>query len=469
MKKIIKYRSVWLLVLFFTFSINLFPQPGYLKQYDRIPMKVQLFGSQLLNHDSVVHRPNLFNKIKNMGADIVVCENVVDSNAYSDYDSVYSAGLKLMPFQQSGIDYIAKYAEASYTMWEAEGTPEEDGDATLTRDSLNTGITTSGTRTCIVTEPESPSGLILWGPGYAQRKTYYYGGNTIEYTAQYQMKLDYNPYYEEGYPELEGNEIVVCTLQVTASKFEIVGGQWQITQVHVVDSMILKAMDFERYGSWKNFEIDYSLENLIDDGLQADFSKSLLKEAIAPESNVIRFIEFRVIWNQINFAQLYVDKIILSDVKGEGLLTGDVQEAIINMSDNTTLNWSPDFDNTVVSWYLKDEPNFIDNQEPVRIINNLIKGAAGSTGRQAYLTIAGSFNGTYSGSNLGAEPLNVIEESLKRNKMEGVQLNFYLYDYPWNDDHSTYKEDNVYHMTETHLSKINNSPYADIVVRSAIR
>ena len=122
------------------------------------------------------------------------------------------------------------------------------------------------------------------------------------------------------------------------------------------------------------------------------------------------------------------------------------------MSKNINTNWSPNFETTVLGWCAKDEPDWIDHLEPIRFINHLID-SANAGNRQLYITIAGSCTGRFGESDFGTEKLFKVEEILKRNKMQGNQLNYYLYDYPWNESDPEYLggSTNIENMLDWHL------------------
>ena len=85
----IKFKYFLLFSLFFSISFTkLIAQPAYVKMYDRIPMKVQLWGSQWYSQSYV--------KLKEMGADIVMADQLDQE----DYDSLYKVGIKIIPLGQ---------------------------------------------------------------------------------------------------------------------------------------------------------------------------------------------------------------------------------------------------------------------------------------------------------------------------------------------------------------------------------
>jgi hypothetical protein len=53
-----------------------------------------------------------------MGADITICTNVIDNFFYKNKNS----NIKLISYQgYHPVNYVARYTDAAYTRWEAEG------------------------------------------------------------------------------------------------------------------------------------------------------------------------------------------------------------------------------------------------------------------------------------------------------------------------------------------------------------
>jgi len=416
--------------------------------YDRIPMKVQLWGSQWNTRNYI--------KLKEMGADIVMAEQMDTA----DYTSLYDRGIKIIPLQTTlTVNYIARYSEGAYTIWEAEGKISQDGDAELERETSKTYITNKNGRNSIATYHGVASDTILWGPGYYQQRWYTIDSAQINYTATFHLLID-SISYPSNYPSIENNEDVVCTLQVTTTElvYDTTLCRWYKGDVFVIDTpRIIKVKDFAGFGVWDTLNLGYNLMSVPVPKYSGNENKSLKKDASSDPPNIIRYIEFKIIWSGLSYVQLFTDKIVLQDERGRDLSVNPLtKDQICKMSQNFYTGWSPNFETTVLGWHTKDEPDWIDHLEPIRFINHLIDSANGGN-RQLFITIASNWNGRFGDSNFGSENVSKVEEILKRNKMQGNQINYYLYDYPWNEADPQYLggATNIENMIDWHLNKIN--------------
>ena len=445
-----KFKYFLLFCLLFSISLfKLIAQPAYVKIYDRIPMKVQLWGSQWNTRN--------YTKLKEMGADIVMAEQMDTA----DYTSLYSAGINIIPLQTTAAvtNYIARYSEGAYTVWEAEGKISQDGDAELERETSKTFTCIKNGRNAIATYQGVAADTILWGPGYYQQRWYTIDSAQINYTAKFHLLID-SISYPSNYPSIENNEDVVCTLQVTTTEliYDTTLRRWYKGDVFVIDSpRIIKVKDFNGFGTWDTLNVDYNLMSVPVPKYSGNENRSLKKDASSDPPNIIKYIEFKIIWNGLSYVQLFTDKIVLQDVIGRDLMISPLtKDQICKMSQNFYTGWAPNFETTVLGWHTKDEPDWIDHLEPIRFINYLID-SANSGNRQLFITIASNWNGNFGDSNFGSESISKVEEIVKRNKMQGNQLNYYLYDYPWNETDPQYLggSTNIENMLDRHLAKIN--------------
>ncbi len=421
-----KFKYFFLFSLLFSSSLfKLIAQPAYVKMYDRIPMKVQLWGSQWY--------PQNYTKLKEMGADIVMAEQMDQA----DYTSLYDRGIKIIPLQTTSAvsNYIAKYSEGAYTIWEAEGTNLNDGNATLEREIIKTFKTNKNGRTSIATYQGVSADTILWGPGYYQQRWYTIDSAQINYTAKFHLLID-TIYYPSQKPPIENNEDVVCTLQVTTTEliYDRTLQKWLKGDVFVINTpRIIKVKDFAGFDAWDTLNVDYNLMSVPVPKYSGIGNKSLKKDENSDPPNIIRYIEFNILWNGLSYLQLYTDKIVLFDEIGVELFFRPLyKDRIVNMSKNYDTDWAPNFETTVLGWHTKDEPDWIDHLEPIKFINHLINSANAGR-RQLFITIASNWNGRFGDSNFGSESVSKLEEIVKRNKMQGNQVNYYLYDYPYNE------------------------------------
>ena len=303
----LKYFLLFCLLLSSS-SFRLLAQPAYVKMYDRIPMKVQLWGSQWYSQSYI--------KLKEMGADIVMADQLNQE----DYDSLYKVGIKIIPLQTTSAvtNYIAKYSEGAYTIWEAEGKISQDGDAELERETDKTFTCFKNSRNAIATYQGVAADTILWGPGYYQQRWYTIDSAQINYTAKFHLLID-TIYYPSQKPPIENNEDVVCTLQVTTTEliYNTTTHTWHKGDVFVINSpRTIKVKDFIGYGVWDTLNVDYDLMSVPIPKYSGNENKSLKKDASSDPPNIIRYIEFKIIWNGLNYLQLFTDKIVLYDEIG---------------------------------------------------------------------------------------------------------------------------------------------------------
>ena len=160
-----------------------------------------------------------FNELKNRNLKVIPWQ--VDPYWIMDKNPNYQDSIWLASIQT--------YTNSTYTRWEAEGTPTQDGSATLEH-KTNVGIpftepvgNISGIKTTII----SPADTLIKGPGYKQR-IYYNAADTarpIEYNLEYRLKLKISDGYEDSTALLENLQMDICRLEVTAAKFDVQGGQ----------------------------------------------------------------------------------------------------------------------------------------------------------------------------------------------------------------------------------------------------
>src|SRR5690606_28569188 len=167
-------------------------------------------------------------------------------------------------------------------------------------------------------------------------------------------------------------------------------------------------------------------------------------------------VEVKVYFYGSSYLSLYVDNILVYDVRGNQLINlQSKQQEIIAQANNTddvnkiTTNQTY-FENTVVGWHTIDEPMFIDNWAGVKKIAELLKN--NTNGKKLVLSIAGVWNGkAYDGTNVYR-----IDELVRRTNIEEVIMNNFLFDWPLNDNETNYTEYNITNMAVYHLDRMNN-------------
>lgn len=342
----------------------------FINDYDGIPLIV----STPYDISAYPH----YDSIKAMGANFVIATELTQDRL----DYIKSKELKVIPAQSKypqfdpniPYNYIMRYSEGAYTKWEAEGTPIGKGEATLKlNSSIDTTFNISG-RQGVVTKPGVGAGSLFDGPGYFQERRYWRIDTALGYI---RYKADFNMMLSPG----AGNPTdTICILQVTDS--EIKCCYWD--SLIFVKQRVLLRSDFTP-GAWQTFQLEYDFrpENIDEQGqsLKHNFTYQLYQKIEPPNKNLADFVQFKVIWKGDPNTRLYVDNVIVYDDKGKAIVTNPATQQ--NIVDQATLSFaSSDLDNYVTAWLTIDEPETIDNYEPIRVIDSLLK--ARSQGKEAY-------------------------------------------------------------------------------------
>jgi len=437
-----------LLIVALLLFVNIHGQQ-HIAVYDRIPLYVFPWG---LDSNTTQNR---IQSMWEMGADGVIAQEV----RAALFNRLNTAGLRIIPYNtipdSPYVNYIAKYTDASYTVWEAEGTDTEVGKVSLFHKNTIGETVNEGGITWVRTITGAGGDTLLKGPGYFQSPHYIIepGNNTQrirEYEARYILKIDTNPLLsQDSISHLESENDTVVVLRVTYNPHP--KSQLPIT----IDSLILRISDLKPYNTIKSKIISYDLE-----GLQQSITKTLsaVKENI-DVSIAARYVEFRIEWKGLSYVRLWVDKVIVSDDRGRVLIESNSYNQGIRWQANDSLFAYPvdKYDTTIVGWYAVDEPSNIDNCEPLRYVDSLIKSATNGK-KQLVVSLAGNFSGWFESDNPApSESVNRMEELLKRSRVKSVMLNFYPYNLPWREKEPGYKSDNLIHLTECHLKVINKT------------
>ena len=440
-----KTQYLFFIILFLT---GILQGQQHIAEYDKIPLYI--FPWSLDSNTT----QNRIQSMKDMGGDGVIAQEV----RAILFDRLNNAGLRIVPYNtipdSPYVNYIAKYTDASYTEWEAEGTDTAVGKVTLAYKNAIGEVINEGGITWVRTISGAGKDTLLKGPGYFQSPHYIIepGDNTQrirEYEARYILKMDTNPLLsQDSITQLESEDDTVCILRVTYNPHPMT--QPPIT----IDSLILEISDLKPYNSIKSKIISYNLE-----GLQESITKTLstVKDNFAG-SIAARYVEFRIEWKGLNYVRLWVDQVITSDDRGRSLIEFKEYDRGIRWQANDSLFAYPvdKYDSTIVGWYAVDEPSNIDNCDPLKYVDSLIRSATNGT-KQLVVSLAGNFSGWFESDNPApSESVYRVEELSKRSKVKSVMLNFYPYNLPWREkENPEYKSDNLIHLTECHLKVIN--------------
>jgi|GEM_PF-5083475 len=320
------------------------------------------------------------------------------------FDSARVNGLKIIPYPDSTTAgfMVAKYTDAAYTVWEAEGDADSSEYATLSRAGSDTCDTYNDNGTqCIITTANlsgAPNeAVVLWGPGYTQQNKYIIRedtsrvANVRKYDASFRLKMiEIIP--TEDIEELADS--VICRLRVYAKND--LGSEYTIKDTSIkVSDLILNG--------WKEIKTRYTL-----DTLPLDYYHSYEKPEWAKIINIEDFVDtvkfaerilFEVTWEKVSNLRLLVDKITCYDERGWELKHDEyTQNRLVHQVNNTgddTTNpkrlkniTQADFDSTCIGWMALSEPQTIDHYEPVRFIDSIINISSGGTRRMFVATCA---------------------------------------------------------------------------------
>ena len=125
-----------------------------------------------------------------------------------------------------------------------------------------------------------------------------------------------------------------------------------------------------------------------------------------------------------------------------------IRKIIHEYRDQDKKSFSTNIDDLIVGWYPIDEPESIDNYEPIRVVDSILNKVSDGK-RKLWIAFPSSWNGKYGDSNLGAEPLFKWKEFLKRVKNARLQNNHSIFDYPLTEAENPYWEE----IIEKEISK----------------
>jgi hypothetical protein len=162
-------------------------------------------------------------------------------------------------------------------------------------------------------------------------------------------------------------------------------------------------------------------------------------------------------WEGLNYLELYVDTIKVYDGKGIDIVENPERQALINNLVQSYIN-----DPYIIGWYGLDEPLSIDNYEPYRVIDEIIRGVQGSQIR-LHAALTTGWNGQYGNFTTGTHPLYPAEEFWLRAKPKSIEVNLYNYHYPYKPWWEpplpvipNWREENIKYVTDLNLDKIND-------------
>lgn len=377
-------KILFLTMIFILQAQDIIGQSHYLDKYPGIPIiaHTNRWASQIT--------PGNLAKMKELG----VMGFYATDLSTSSYNTITQAGLKVFPYQLSGNNWIVYYTDAVYTKWEAEGKGDgSNGDMQLYHNSSICSTFTEGSVKGIKTN-SSNVGNLIYGPYYYQYVEYkqlpidtLYP--QILYTADFDLKI-VNKIPIQDLPAGYEN-VPVCTLKVVATNPALLPEQ----QEHTIESRVLFVRDFlppKGYGldQWKPFSIiNYDLSTIIN------LSEQQLKGVYYNDNGInksptydSRWMQYKIDWAGVSFLDLYVDNIIISDQKGRLIKDNNTARNQVK----TLVAQYPDT-SKVLGWFGLNEPLTIDNFEPFRIVDELVREV--NTNLRLYTTFTTGWGGVY--------------------------------------------------------------------------
>lgn len=431
-----------LLLILVLFSTQIITQ-DYIKEYNGIP----LISS--LPHDCGEYH---FDTVKATGIKFIAISNLNSTRL----EYAKNRGFKVIPVQlhDSLLDrpysYILRYTEARYSKWEAEGTPPQDGLATLSyNDTIGTNFN-EGNISGIVTKPNASAGTLIRGPGYRQ-EIYYTTkepGDSIIYFADFRIKIE--TIAQGGLPT-----DTICILQVVDSKIQ---GPPQVNyyigEIDFLRETVVRRQDLTP-GVWKTFTIAYELTELDTVDIETMANRHSVDDSTwLPDRRYAQFIEFKVIWKGDLHNKLFVDDITVYDFRGNDLVTfPDIKSRIVTQANNSfnLAGW----DTLVTAWYAFDEPESIDQYEPIRIVDSILNSQSNGR-RRLFVSFPGSWNGKYGDSPFGAQPIYKHEEFFRRVKTIRMSNNSHIYGPYKEGDEGDYRLRNIDNLVNNILDRLND-------------
>ncbi len=347
--------------------------------------------------------------INAMGADAMVIAN-------QNWDSLDQfTPMKLLHYrhQNSAVptDFV-KYTDASYVVYEAEGTDTAHGRASL---EVNSAIGFVPSGAYYAQTADTTRGYLILGPGVLQRMRYqdYFENQVqIDYQTDYILRLQ----NDSGYTIPDS--LKICDLEITVRQKD----NFYVIKSVTKDSITYGMFRNKGLNTWQPWSLEYRL-----DSLQFKINPHLAPPIEETASDVkwsAAYVEYRVKWHGISGLTLSVDKIITSDDRGRKIVTDSLVKVSVRNNAITHQN-KPN----MLGWYGMEEPKFIDNYEPYRIVDSIVRAATGNT-QFLHTSITPGELGKYWYGNDGSWKYSPIIEFAKRAKPHIMHLNLYHYHNP---------------------------------------
>ncbi|MFH0733712.1 MAG: hypothetical protein V1773_03950 [bacterium] len=147
--------------------------------------------------------------------------------------------------------------------------------------------------------------------------------------------------------------------------------------------MTLLVNDFTSINQYQEFQVVY---NGFGESIAANLLQDIEVKTVSTTEYYKGFpnVEYKVYWNGLSYIDLFIDKITAYDDYGKRLITTTLADTTelhqeINFTStapsSTNLKGDPFNRGEVVGWYPIDEPDFIDMQQPLQKLGQLINTA----------------------------------------------------------------------------------------------
>ncbi len=464
-----KGYNLRLLILIVLLSfVTLKSQTNPILNSDHIPLLGFGWGSEAA---SLQLDANDLEKIKEMGLEGVMFTNLTQDR-FDMFQSIQNE-VKLFPYQTNstltnGINYISYYCDAYYSNWQAVDVTNSDVKATLSFDTT-IGERTTETPNCIVTKSSANAGTLIFGPGYRQRIKYeaINTDSLIRYTTTFRLMIKQDTSFQN--PPLSTEELTddLCKIIIRVKQilYDTLNQEYYVDSSFDFQSRTIKVNELD-FNIWEDFSFDFNYA-----GLDPIFKKSTNKILKMNDKNIFAdYVEYVVEWLNVPYARLYFDNVIVYDPRGFALLNyNNERDKIRNQANNRDPNYNivfseglTNFENTMIGFYGIDEPETIDQLEPVRIVGNLIKEATNNK-RFLFTSVASSWDGKYGSSNFGTEALNKVSEFYHRALPDGFIVQTHLFHYP---DQNNWQS-NIENTLKENLKELKNTSTTPIVLVQA--
>jgi hypothetical protein len=355
-----KTFSFFLWVLFFTASLALVV-------YGQEEFPVGAFMGAGVSQD-------VLNSFESSGLNTIVWQaNKSTKDFLDEYD--------VMAFNLNSQDWINHYSTGCYSKWESEEDQENDLKIGVKHKGGNYALK-DGVVPCWSTNGlTGPIDLLVYGPHYFQAKDYRrvkgaYGDDIrIKFIARFNMALDYDPV-----KTLLSQPVCRIKVVYTYADLDTPENKYE----DVLQEKTLFVSDFPSDGSFQIF--DFGLPYEYDPQFPSAALQSVYSSESSEKSSEQEYsdwfsgtgIQFCVDWlGSPALGTLYVDYAEVFDNNGwndyiinPNRVRDSIETYALKYSNWTNLKY----------WYAHDEPHSIDAFEPIRTVDEIVRGVSGGGG-----------------------------------------------------------------------------------------